>query len=200
MSLVFLTGGARSGKSSAAEALASRSQRDVSVIVFGRADDDEMSERIAKHKAVRPAGWRTVEAHDERALSAVIESDHCLVLDCLGTFLGRVMESELVAAGIDESFDSAVAPAGLEARIEARIVPFVESIIERDGRTVVVSNEVGSGVVPATWSGRVFRDLLGRANSRFTQHADESYLVVCGRCIDLGALPLARDLDWNTED
>ncbi len=196
MSLVFLTGAARSGKSAAALSLALRSETPVTVIVFGRGDDPEMRDRIARHQADRPAGWRTVEAHDDEALLTAIESDDCILFDCLGTFVGSVMESEITELGVADAFEADVVPRGLEIRVEARVDRAIASLLDRTGRTIVVSNEVGSGVVPATWSGRLFRDIVGRANRRLASEAAAAYLVTCGRCQDLGVLPEVDDLSW----
>jgi len=96
-------------------------------------------------------------------------------VDCLGTFLGSLL---FTGVGVPE-----------EAAAEAVSRSAVDALADRTGDTIVVTNEVGMGVVPVSESGRLFRDILGRANARLVDAADAAYLVVAGRCIDLTALP-----------
>jgi adenosylcobinamide kinase/adenosylcobinamide-phosphate guanylyltransferase len=113
-----------------------------------------------------------------------------LLLDCLGTLVGMVMAEEwpsaeqgheLVDAGSD-------LPAGYAETVESRAGEIVSALLGRTGDTIVVTNEVGEGVVPPFASGRLFRDVLGRANRALVTLADSSYLVVCGRLLELSAL------------
>jgi adenosyl cobinamide kinase/adenosyl cobinamide phosphate guanylyltransferase len=202
MALVVFTGGARSGKSAAAEKLARARPAQgvpVTVAVFGHSAegaDAEYAARIQRHKAGRPAGFTT---HEYRGGLAWIETEPTalLLVYCLGTLLGRVMEEEWARTTEADSLvqaDAETLPDGFEAACSARLDEIVGAVLARDGDTIVVSNEVGDGIVPAYASGRLFRDLLGRANRRLVDRADGAYLVVAGRLLDLVALQ--RDVHW----
>jgi adenosylcobinamide kinase / adenosylcobinamide-phosphate guanylyltransferase len=168
MALVLLTGGARSGKSALAVAIAARQARPVIFVATAQARDAEMATRIARHRAERPPGWRTVEEplELERAIAAV-PAGSCLVLDCLSLWVANAM-----AAHEDAEIETAGAAAAALAA-------------HRDGPTVAVTNEVGLGVVPATPLGRRYRDVLGRVNAAWAAAADHALLVVCGRALVL---------------
>jgi len=202
MALVVITGGARSGKSRAAEQLAASRSRDglaVTVAVFGSESDAEMTDRIAHHRAHRPDGFATLAATDSRSWLERVPADDLLVVDCLGTCVGRAMLEvwdEVAAAGADMT-DAAELPAGFEAAFTDRVSEIVASIAAREGDTIVVTNEVGDGVVPAYATGRVFRDELGRANRSLVDCADAAYFAVAGRLINLTAA--SRDIHWPTD-
>jgi adenosylcobinamide kinase / adenosylcobinamide-phosphate guanylyltransferase len=180
MSLVVLLGGARSGKSRLALELAGAAGGDATFVATAEALDDEMGERIAMHRAERPSMWRTVEEplELERALGSVAGDATCVV-DCLSLWV-----SNLLLRG-DET-ESIVAAAAACA----------EAAAARPGLTVVVSNEVGLGVVPATPLGRVYRDLLGTVNRVWVDASDRAAFVVAGRALPLessaGFLPDER--------
>jgi len=169
MGFTFLVGGARSGKSTLALRLARKSRRPVVFVATSEPRDEEMVERIERHRRERSPDWATVEAPLDLAgaLGAAPE-EACLVLDCLTLWTSNALE-----AGWS---DSAVARAAEEvARLAAaRISP-----------TVVVSNEVGLGVVPDTPLGRRYRDLHGRVNAIFAEAAERACLVVAGRILEL---------------
>ncbi len=166
---VFLIGGARSGKSALAVKLAQRSTAEVTVVVTGEASDAEMVERIRRHRSERPVGWGVIEAPID-LVEAVgrVEDGSFLVLDCLTLWV-----SNLMAAGREES--EIVEGAGEVSTALAR----------RGGDGVVVTNEVGSGIVPMTALARAYRDILGRVNALFADAAARSLLVVAGRTLDL---------------
>lgn len=192
MALVLITGAVRSGKSAVAQRLAEeRAARghDVVVAVFGSdADDVEMAARIERHRAERPAALRTLEAADSRSWRDEVPDDAVLLVECLGTLAGRVLD-EMVRATCPEPTSRE-----LEAGLDTALSETIAWLARRRGDTVVVSNEVGWGVVPAHASGRVFRDALGRANAALARVADAAYLVVNGRVVDLTAL--AADVSW----
>ncbi len=100
-----------------------------------------------------------------------------LVLDCLSTLVGTV--------AWEEAGNAEIASAGVEERALARAGAIVDALVARGGDTVVVTNEAGWGVIPPTAAGRIFRDVLGRANRTLVEAADAAYLVVAGRFIDL---------------
>jgi adenosyl cobinamide kinase/adenosyl cobinamide phosphate guanylyltransferase len=157
------------------------------VVVFGReTQDQEFAERIARHRADRPEHWTTLEADDASGWSARVPEGETVLVDCMGTLLGLIMEE----AGLEaEPADPEVLPAAFEAHVESALGDIVGWLLSRRGDTVVVTNEVGEGVVPAYALGRVFRDVLGRANRALVDGADAAYLCVAGRLVDLCAIP-----------
>lgn len=195
MALVVFTGGARSGKSSAAQELARIRALDgasVSVAVFGRASvDAEFEDRVAAHRSSRPEGWRTIEALDSRLWTADVNADDLLLLDCLGTWMGLAMEAAFDAtatAGLG-SAEAESLPLGFAEEFSTRTQPVIDWLLDRRADTIIVTNEVGDGIVPSYASGRFFRDELARFNRRLVVQADAAYLSVCGRLLDLHDLP-----------
>jgi adenosylcobinamide kinase / adenosylcobinamide-phosphate guanylyltransferase len=168
MTLVLLTGGARSGKSALAVALAERDPAEVVFVATGEAGDEEMAARIERHRADRPAHWTTVEEPVQlvEAVGAV-DPAACLIVDCLSLWVANLLET--AAAGTIER----------EAHAAAAVAA------ARPGTTIAVTNEVGLGVVPATPAGRAYRDVLGRVNASWAEQADEAWLVVAGRVLPL---------------
>ena len=167
----MLTGGARSGKSAAAVSAAAASGTPVTFIATAEPGDDEMAERIARHRAGRPARWTTVEApHDLIGAVAEVDPAGTIVIDCLAIWAANRMLAEPRPDG---------------ARVEADAARLARELADRPGDALVVTNEVGSGVVPATPLGREFRDLLGTVNQAVVRAADAAYLVVAGRLLPL---------------
>ena len=166
MSLTVLLGGARAGKSALALELARDQGAPVVYIATAEAGDEEMASRIAQHRGERPETWRTVEEPIAlRSAVAAVEPEACVVVDCLTLWVAN-----LLARG-DDVLPEAAAVAELAA--------------ERSGSTIVVSNEVGLGIVPATPVAREYRDLLGAVNAAFVRRADDAAFVVAGRAIPL---------------
>jgi adenosylcobinamide kinase / adenosylcobinamide-phosphate guanylyltransferase len=163
-------GGARSGKSSFAEALLAR-ERTVDYVACGLVpdgDDPEWTDRVALHRARRPASWRTVETVD---LAGVLGRPGPPVLvDCLTTWLARVMDD----CGVWSEAPDA------DARLAAAVDALLDAWQHTPRRAVAVSNEVGSGVVPATASGRRFRDELGVLNARVAATSPRVWLLTAG--------------------
>ncbi len=185
MTLWFVTGGARSGKSAFAERLAAGTRRPVVYIATLEALDEEMRDRIARHREGRPAQWETVEA--PLALAAALEAvdgGACVLVDCLSLWVSN----RLLAAADDEPSPDTVA--AIEAQLEAEIDRLIVLAASREGETVVVTNEVGSGVVPPTPLGRAYRDLLGRVNQRVSLAAGRAWLLASGRAIELPPIDL----------
>ncbi|HKN79884.1 MAG TPA: bifunctional adenosylcobinamide kinase/adenosylcobinamide-phosphate guanylyltransferase [Actinomycetota bacterium] len=169
MPYTFLIGGARSGKSSLAVRLASAFDGPVVVIATAEARDDDMAERIRAHRASRPDAWETVEAPIE-VLDAVggAGEDACVVLDCLTLWVSNAIEA---------------GASGEEIDAEARTLTSI--LAARPASSVVVSNEVGLGIVPANVLARTYRDVLGRVNASFAAEASRSLFVVAGRGLPL---------------
>ncbi|HET8525693.1 MAG TPA: bifunctional adenosylcobinamide kinase/adenosylcobinamide-phosphate guanylyltransferase [Actinomycetota bacterium] len=169
MPYTFLVGGARSGKSTLAVSLASAFDGPVVVVATAEPRDHEMAERIRVHRAARPAGWEVVEA--PLGLLGVIEGipdDASVVLDCLTLWVSNALEDGAANEDVEG---------------EARKV--ASALASRTAPSVVVSNEVGLGIVPANALARRYRDLLGRVNASFAAEASRSYLVVAGRGLPL---------------
>lgn len=166
--VTLLVGGARSGKSSLAVEIGHRHLGDVVVVATAEAFDDDLRERIARHRAERP-DWPTVEAPVELADALAAIDDHSLVIiDCLTVWVGNLFHHVPDAAAREAHYDALLAAFG------ARRAP-----------TVVVSNEVGMGLVPETALGREYRDELGRLNQRVAAIADTALLLVAGRALPL---------------
>jgi adenosylcobinamide kinase/adenosylcobinamide-phosphate guanylyltransferase len=171
MSLVLLVGGARSGKSQLAVRLAERAAAPVVFVATGEPLDDEMTDRIRRHKAERPAEWTTVEEPVDLELAlAGAPADSTCVIDCLSLWVANLIESR-------PSADIEVA--GAAAARAASVRP---------GLTIAVTNEVGLGIVPVNALARGYRDVLGRVNADWAAAAAEAYFVVAGRTIPLGQL------------
>jgi adenosylcobinamide kinase / adenosylcobinamide-phosphate guanylyltransferase len=169
VSLTFLLGGARSGKSSLAVQLAREWQGPVSVIVTAEARDEEMAQRIRLHREARPAEWQTIEEPVELGAALLsVPADSAVVVDCVSLWVANLIEH---AVGEDD--------------IEALARTAAELAAERRAATVVVSNEVGLGVVPSSELGRRYRDVLGRANALWAAAADEAAFVIAGRMLPL---------------
>lgn len=171
---ILVTGGVRSGKSRHAETLlADREQvRYVAPGPVASADDADWAARVARHQARRPPHWTTIESHDlVRAIDPAVPT----LVDCLGTW---------ITALVDELDGWTAPPEAWRPELDRRIEAVVAGVAEcRD--LVVVTNEVGLGVVPAYASGRLFRDLLGLLNQRVAAVCDEVHLVVAGRVLRL---------------
>lgn len=200
MTLSLITGPARSGKSTLGTRLAEGGGAPVTVAVAGRADDAEMALRIERHREQRPTGWTTLEltpamlAADPAGWLATVPAGHTLLVDCLGTLLGAVLEATFTG-----SFDDgALAKPALQRRFEAVATLVTEGLAERPGDTIVVSNETAWGVVPAHAAGRLHRDVLGRATRTLADRADRAWLVVAGRTMDLSHLPRVEEIPRDT--
>ena len=155
-----MLGGARSGKSRHAEGLITRLAPPWVYIATAQAFDDEMRARIAEHQAWRLDGWHTLEAPVDLAGAIIRAAGRPVLIDCLTLWLTNLMLG---------SRDIAAATATLEAALDARAEP-----------AVIVSNEVGLGIVPETPLGRAFRDEAGRLNQRMAARADRVLFMVAG--------------------
>jgi adenosylcobinamide kinase/adenosylcobinamide-phosphate guanylyltransferase len=176
-SLIFVFGGVRSGKSTYAEERARETGGDrVLLVATAEAKDEEMVERIRQHRESRPAAWRTVEAPRETAdaIRAAVGEAKVVVVDCLSMLVSNIL---LSMAGEDDP--SYFAPA-IEEKMREEIGALAACASEIDAELIVVSNEVGMGVVPPSAAGRAYRDLLGRANQIVAEAADEVILMVAG--------------------
>lgn len=170
--LIFILGGARSGKSSYAQKLAEDSGKSVTFLATAQAFDEEMSARIKKHRAERPTKWETLEVPLEIAPHAKQIKSEVVILDCITLLVSNLMMQFVKDDLVDEA-------------------PFIQSVqTEMDGllsairatnqHWIIVSNEVGLGLVPPYQMGRVYRDVIGGANQQLAREAGSVLFMVAG--------------------
>ncbi len=184
--LILVLGGARSGKSTFAERLAQRSGRSVAFIATATASDDDMRLRIAHHQTARPAAWHTIEEPLalSRAISRAAALADVMVLDCMTLWASNWLFTQ---ENVDDA--SSVTSAyyeGALAEIAGLLATF--GALEPQKTLIVVTNEVGLGIVPAYTLGRVYRDVLGLVNQRLAAEASRVYLMVAGLGVDIKRL------------
>ncbi len=189
--LVLITGGARAGKSTYAEKLAASWGERVLYLATAEVRDEAMRLRVEAHRQARPAQWQTLEAPQEvaEALGAAgVEPLQVVLLDCLTMLCSNVL---LRHAGDDPQADGSY-----EAAREAMSEELAALLAWHEGagaHLIVVSNEVGMGIVPENPLARAYRDLLGFCNRRLAEVADEVYLLVAGLPLPVKALSGAAD-------
>lgn len=174
--LILLLGGARSGKSSYALDWATQHAGRVLFVATAQAFDDEMRERIDRHRAERPEVWATLEAPLNAAAQIAAQLQHIqgsydlVILDCI----------TLLASNILLSLDETASQTEIDQAILQETDALLTAHAESHTTWLVVSNEVGMGVVPPSRLGRTYRDALGRANQRLASAADQVFLLVAG--------------------
>ena len=174
--LTLILGGARSGKSQHAQQLAVESGKAVLFVATAEAGDQEMAERIEAHRLSRPQAWETLEAALGVGKAILERNPSGLVLmDCL----------TLLASNVLGQFSEPYQPREYGAALDDEIEGLLEAYRQTRAEWLVISNEVGLGVVPATPAGRLYRDALGRANQRVAQDADEVVLMVAGLAVKI---------------
>ena len=172
MSIVLVTGGARAGKSGWAEAEAARlAGDDVTFIATAEPRDDEMAARIAAHRAARPGAWTTIESPLLVPEAVRAARSPVVLVDCLTLWV-----SNLMLVGGDRSGG---------ARVEECAEQLVAALSHHASTMIVVTNEVGLGLVPDNAAARAYRDLLGRVNARVARAADRVVLLVAGIAVEL---------------
>jgi len=163
--LIFITGGVRSGKSKFAVELASNFSSQVTFIATAPFSDPEMEKRINLHQKSRPSHWQTIEEQKDvsAVLSKINSPQKVIILDCLTLLISNLL---------------------LEKKEEKEIFAQIKTIADKARKlnrvTIIVSNEVGWGVVPPTELGRNFRDIAGTANQIIAQKSNQMWLLVCG--------------------
>jgi len=165
--IILLLGGARSGKSYYAQQLAAELGTKVLFVATGEAFDEEMEARIAQHKKDRPETWRTLEVTTSigEEIEQQIGEAEVVIIDCITLLISNLLRSE---------------PKGHEAemRVKSEITELVDTMDRLDASFIIVSNEVGMGLVPNNKLGRIYRDLLGKANQLLAKRATEVYLLL----------------------
>jgi len=163
--VTLVLGGARSGKSRYAQELASAFDR-VVFIATARRSDMEMRSRIARHRRERPSSWKTVEVTTglDRAVLEESPAADLLLIDCLALYMANIMGRK----------------SGAQGRVQTHMQKLCQAVRDVESSVVIVSNEVGSGIVPSYRSGREYRDLLGELNQHIAKVADRVILMVAG--------------------
>lgn len=173
---ILVTGGVRSGKSTHAEALIGDGA--ATYVAAGPTPDAESdpdwADRIAAHRSRRPSSWTTLETRD--LAEVVRHAEGPVLIDCLGTWLTALLDA---ADAWEQDVETVV------ELVAVRTDEVAAALHECEHDVVVVTNEVGLGVVPEHRSGRLFRDLLGTVNQRIAAACDEVHLVVAGRVLRL---------------
>jgi adenosylcobinamide kinase/adenosylcobinamide-phosphate guanylyltransferase len=170
--LILLLGGARSGKSNYAEDWARENGQNVLFVATAQAFDDEMRERIALHRASRPAQWHTLEQPLQvgAALQQMSAKYDTVIIDCLTLLASNVLLT------LPEDCSQTDADTAILAEVDALVAAYRVS----SATWLVITNEVGMGIVPPYRLGRLYRDALGRANQHLARHADEVLLLIAG--------------------
>ncbi len=174
--VILIIGGARSGKSRFAQRLAPELGEPVLFVATAEAGDEEMKQRIEEHKRERPADWSLLEvtSHVGSRIGEKLGGAQVVVVDCITLLVGNIFSQyiDLDSEQIDAQF--------IEEKIIAETNELVECIGQVDASFVIVTNEVGLGLVPDNRAGRLYRDLLGRANQILAHSASEVYMMVAG--------------------
>ena len=178
--LILVLGGGRSGKSAFAERLAGEGGR-VLFVATAQAGDEDMTQRIAEHRRRRPDSWDTLEEPIDltNAIAGVAARYDTVLVDCLTLWVSNLLLQEEPPVSDDE--------------VVRRAEALLDAHPRNGGRWVLVSNEVGLGIVPDTPLGRRYRDVLGRVNVAAARRAGRVYLMVAGLATELkglGAQPL----------
>ena len=170
--LIFVNGGARSGKSRFAEEIAHKSGKQVVYIATAQAGDPEMKVRIRKHKERRPKNWITIEEpiNVKTLIDKMGLKDNIILVDCLTLLTSNLLLRDKKKIG-DEDY---------EKEILNELEKMSLSAVQVPSTVIIVSNEVGMGLVPDKSLGRFYRDILGKANNIIAQKADEVFFMVSG--------------------
>jgi adenosylcobinamide kinase/adenosylcobinamide-phosphate guanylyltransferase len=174
--IILLLGGARSGKSRYSQELAQRTTRKVLFVATATAGDEDMRRRILKHQLERPPEWRTLEAATR--LGTYIEKNigdsQLVIIDCITLLVNNIFSRHG-----DQDFEN-IEDSQLEKEVNLELDDLRKCLEKTNASFIIVSNEVGLGLVPDNRMGRLYRDFLGRANQVLAQYADEVYLLVAG--------------------
>ncbi len=174
--VILILGGARSGKSHFAQEYERRRGEKVLYVATATAGDADMQRRIEKHRQARPPDWRTLEVTSN--IGTQIEANagdaQVIVIDCITLLVNNIFSRHQ-----ETEFD-AINDAALEKEVVDEIQQLQKCLKKVDSSFLIVSNEVGLGLVPDNRMGRLYRDILGRANQMLAQTADEVYLMVAG--------------------
>lgn len=176
--IILITGGARSGKSSYAEELAKMYGNDVLYVATSIPFDEEMKQRVKKHREQRPSNWETIETYKDmdNSLSGRLTQKSAVLLDCITVMVTNLMFE--ICSDFDEiTTKQAVC---FEEYVMAEMKKLIDLAKKADVPFILVTNEIGMGIVPENASTRLFRDVAGRTNQMLAKSADEVYLCLSG--------------------
>lgn len=176
--LILITGGARSGKSSYAEGIARELKGDILYIATAIPFDNEMKLRVQKHREQRPSKWSTLEAYKDfdSILKRELEGKSGALLDCITNMVTNLILEK--CKNVDNISNTEICD--IDLYVQEEIDKLIEVIQNSNVTFVVVTNEVGMGLVPEYPLGRLFRDVAGRANQTLAKEAEEVYFCVSG--------------------
>ena len=177
--IVLITGGARSGKSTYAEKLATETKGRVLYIATSIPFDDEMKDRVKKHKERRPTTWNTFEGYKNLKQVFYNSKMHfdTILLDCITIMVTNLM-FDRARDNFDDLIDEEIDK--MEKEILQEVADFIDEAEKSSKEIIIVTNELGSGIVPEYKMARIFRDIAGRVNQYIASRAHEVHMVVCG--------------------
>ncbi len=172
MKRTLITGGARSGKSRLAQELARKTGGPVLFAATAEAGDEEMKRRIEAHRKNRPTDWTTIEVtiHIGHKITRNIGQAKAVIIDCVTLLINNIFQKH---EGVTDALI-------LEKAVETEIKELIKCVERSKARFIIVTNEVGLGIVPADEVSRLYRDLLGKANQMLAEHVDEIILMLAG--------------------
>ena len=167
--IILLVGGARSGKSNKAQEMALKLGNSVLFCATAEPLDDEMLARIETHKKTRPSNWDTIESSRNigRALEKTVSNYDSVIIDCITLLVANCLEDDITLAKAKQD-------------VSSEITALIDLMAKRQSNYILVSNEVGSGLVPDNKLGRIYRDTLGQVNQQLAKCADEVYFMAAG--------------------
>lgn len=173
---ILIIGGARSGKSHYAQELALKLSPPVLFVATAEAGDEEMRKRIEEHRKTRPSTWNTLETttHIGRQIRQKVGKAQTVIVDCITLLVSNFFTQH--GHSTDELIDNPL----IEQEVMAEIDELIDCMNQAKANFIIVSNEVGLGLVPANNMSRLYRDLLGKVNRILAQHVSEVYLMVAG--------------------
>ncbi|MGM0471776.1 MAG: bifunctional adenosylcobinamide kinase/adenosylcobinamide-phosphate guanylyltransferase [Bacillota bacterium] len=180
----LILGGTRSGKSTFAEEIAYQlGKEDVTYIATAKVSDLEMQDRIDKHQQQRPSQWRTIEEPYQVAdkIEEIAQETEVILIDCLTILVSNLLLID--SESVDEEIDYSASKRALD-----RVRGLGRSIREAKSNLIIVSNEVGQGVVPSYKLGRIYRDTIGQANQIIAQAVSEVYITYAGLPVEIKEL------------
>ena len=182
---VLIIGGAGSGKSHFAQELAPKLGEPVLFVATAEAGDEEMRQRIEQHQRARAAAWSTLEVTTQvgSQIEQKIGDAQVVIVDCITLLVNNIFSQYSDQSG--EQIDTPL----IESKLMAEVSELIECINRVDASFLIVTNEVGLGLVPANRMGRLYRDLLAKANQMLAQAADEVYLMVAGLPLPIKPAP-----------
>ncbi|MDD3840667.1 MAG: bifunctional adenosylcobinamide kinase/adenosylcobinamide-phosphate guanylyltransferase [Clostridia bacterium] len=177
--LILVTGGARSGKSTFAEKIAAEMGKDIAYIATAIPFDEGMKQRIKKHKQQRPSTWETFEVYRDiyKTIKEIKYRKDCIVLDCITLMITNLMIEETEIDWENMPYQHSQR---LESYIKDQTLKLIQEVKTGDCSAILVTNEVGCGIVPDNNMSIIFRDISGRINQMIARQADEVYLLSCG--------------------